>query len=354
MASSSGNMNEEEGASDNNPGDLNKEMNPSSSSINDGNRGCTCKKTQCLKLYCKCFNSGNFCNDSCSCRNCLNNEKNKDRVEEIKKNILWRDPEAFESKIGARNRTGCHCYKAECMKNHCGCFRNRVACSLICLCQGCKNKYGIKGSSSGAKEQEPVKDSNSGSKNVETMDTGSSSQSPHANSSTQLSENSDAGMDDEMGNSNVNNIPMSMPSNQVASPDYDFSVHQNHVDAPYYDLSRNNITEEQSTNLFGDQDWQGQSSFLSSPLVYDDNVTELSSIPRIQSSQQYQPHQSHGFHQQVEASFGAMTLQHPFLRSSQQPNNGDATNMQLLLHPHLHGHGPSSTIADYEENSYHS
>ncbi|MED6107478.1 hypothetical protein PIB30_014576 [Stylosanthes scabra] len=351
-----------EGASDNNPADLNNEKNP----INDANRRCNCKKKQCLKFYCKCFNSGNLCNDSCSCKNCMNTEANKDGVEEIKKHIQWHNPDAFDSKTGERNRNGCHCSKALCFNKYCGCFRNGVACTLNCLCHGCKNIYGIKGSSSGANEQEPVKDSNSGTKNVEleTMDTASSSQSPHANSSTQLSENSDDGVDDEMGNSNVNNIHMAMPSNQVASSDYDFAVHQDHVDAPYYDLpltlvqiqrSRNDFTEQQSTDLFGDSDWQGESSFLNSPSVYsDDNVAELSSIPRIQSIEKYQPHETHGFDQEVEASLGAMTLQHPFLRSSRQTNNGDATNMQLLLHPHLHGHGPSSDIADYEENSYHS
>ncbi|MED6173832.1 hypothetical protein PIB30_063422 [Stylosanthes scabra] len=207
LESSSGNMNE--GASDKNPADLNKEKNPSSST-NDPNRRCTCKRIQCLKFYCNCFNSGNLCNDSCSCKNCLNNEAN---MKEIKKNTRLLNPDAFESKIEARNRNGCHCSKAECMNSYCGCVRNGVACTLNCLCHGCKNKYGIKGSSSQAKEQ----DSNNGSKNVETMVTGSSSQSPHANSLTQLSETC-AGMDDddEMGNSNVNDIPMPMPSNQVA------------------------------------------------------------------------------------------------------------------------------------------
>ncbi|MED6107479.1 hypothetical protein PIB30_014577 [Stylosanthes scabra] len=359
MASSSGNMNEEEGASDNNHGDLNKENNPSSSSINDGNCRCTCKKSKCVKFYCRCFNSGNFCNDSCSCKNCLNNEENKDAVEEIKKNIQLRDPEAFESKNLARTRNGCHCRKSECTLQYCVCKRNGVGCTLNCLCEGCKNEYGIN----------PNPNHNNGSKNVETiMDNESSSGSSqsyhpavHANSSIQLP-------DDELGNSNNvnnNNIHMPMPTNPVDSPYYNFLVHQNHVAAPYYDplltpvqiqSSRNNITEMQITDLFEDTNWQGQSSFLRTnpPFYYDNNVAELSSIPRIQSSQQYQPIQSHGFHQQGEESFGAMNLQYPFLSSSQQPNNGEATNMQLHLHPHLHGHGPSPPpTPDNEENHHH-
>ncbi|MED6220632.1 hypothetical protein PIB30_046719 [Stylosanthes scabra] len=352
--------------------------NPShgTSSMNDSNGKCNCMKSQCVKLYCQCFSAGNFCNDNCSCKNCLNNEVNKDSVNQIKKEIQSRDPRAFEPKVivdqGARNRKGCICRKSECKKNYCSCFAFKVGCSRHCQCQNCMNEYGVKGSSSGAKEQERVNDSNNGSKNVETMDNGSSSQSHHPpppvydNSPNQLSENSNARADDELGNSNVNNIPMPMPSNQVASPYHNFAVQQNHVAAPYYyrpltpvhiQSSRNNITEQQSTNLFGDPDWQGQSTFLRTnpPFYYDNNVAELSSIPRIQSSHQYLPHQSHGFHQQVEeAPLGAMTLQLPFLRSSQQPNNGDGTNMQLNLHPHLHGHGPSPPpTADYEENHHH-
>ncbi len=35
---------------------------------------CNCKKSGCLKLYCDCFNSGIFCNDSCCCNNCRNIE----------------------------------------------------------------------------------------------------------------------------------------------------------------------------------------------------------------------------------------------------------------------------------------
>ncbi|MED6107481.1 hypothetical protein PIB30_014579 [Stylosanthes scabra] len=353
---SGNNMNE--GASDINPSH-------GSSPINDSNGKCNCMKSQCLKLYCQCLSAGNFCNDNCSCKNCLNKEANKDRVKQIKKEKQSRDPRAFEPKVivdeMSRNRKGCICRKSGCMKKYCSCFGFEVGCSCHCQCQNCTNQYGVKGSSSSAKEQERVNDSNNGSKNVETMDNGSSSQSHHPpvydNSPNQLSENSDARADDELDNSNVNNIPMPMPSNQVASPDYNFAVHQNHVAAPYYyrpltpvqiQSSRNNFTEQQSTDLFGDPDWHGQSSFLRTnpPFYYDNNVAEPSSIPRIQSSQQYQPHQSHGFHQQVEASFGAMTRQHPFLRSSQQPNNGDATNMQLRLHPHLHGRWPSPPPID--------
>lgn len=37
-------------------------------------RGCNCKRSRCLKLYCECYASGNYCN-GCNCVNCLNLKK---------------------------------------------------------------------------------------------------------------------------------------------------------------------------------------------------------------------------------------------------------------------------------------
>jgi len=36
------------------------------------NTGCKCKKSQCLKKYCECFNAGVFCGSKCKCTNCMN------------------------------------------------------------------------------------------------------------------------------------------------------------------------------------------------------------------------------------------------------------------------------------------
>ena len=30
-------------------------------------KSCQCKKTECLKKYCDCFNSGQYCNENCRC-----------------------------------------------------------------------------------------------------------------------------------------------------------------------------------------------------------------------------------------------------------------------------------------------
>lgn len=37
-------------------------------------RGCTCRKTNCLKKYCECFHAGIPCSEFCKCDHCKNNE----------------------------------------------------------------------------------------------------------------------------------------------------------------------------------------------------------------------------------------------------------------------------------------
>ena len=46
-------------------------------------RGCSCRRTSCLKKYCVCYNSGLKCNENCRCSECLNgkDEVSLDMVE---------------------------------------------------------------------------------------------------------------------------------------------------------------------------------------------------------------------------------------------------------------------------------
>ena len=63
-----------------------------------GRKSCNCKNSRCLKLYCECFASGDYCRN-CNCNCCCNNVENESIRKETVSAILERNPNAFRPKI---------------------------------------------------------------------------------------------------------------------------------------------------------------------------------------------------------------------------------------------------------------
>ncbi|KAG1346201.1 putative protein tesmin/TSO1-like CXC 2 [Cocos nucifera] len=113
---------------------------------------CSCKKSNCLKLYCDCFASGSFCAGACRCNECYNKPEYEEIVNESKERIQSRMPHAFAPKIirdgrnmittSNRHRVGCNCRKSMCMKNYCECFKAHVGCSSVCRCEDSSGEIG--------------------------------------------------------------------------------------------------------------------------------------------------------------------------------------------------------------------
>ncbi|DBA02832.1 TPA: hypothetical protein N0F65_006622 [Lagenidium giganteum] len=103
---------------------------------------CSCKKSNCLKLYCECLTAQGYCDERCNCEGCKNRPESQAERERAISAILERNPLAFQPKVAngsSQHLRGCNCRKSNCMKNYCECHQAGVACTSRCACHQCRN-----------------------------------------------------------------------------------------------------------------------------------------------------------------------------------------------------------------------
>lgn len=115
-------------------------------SENSDSACCTCQKSRCFRLYCKCFQERKHCGSKCKCKNCFNVAENQDLIELLVKELLSKNPKSFESKIkklkskgSVVHTRGCNCRRTGCNKKYCECYNAGISCSQLCKCRKCEN-----------------------------------------------------------------------------------------------------------------------------------------------------------------------------------------------------------------------
>ncbi len=104
-------------------------------------RCCNCKKSRCLKLYCECFATQEYCS-GCNCVDCHNTV---DHIEEKKvamTRVNAKNPSGFLRRLPVITEpmVGCNCKRSSCQRNYCCCFKRGGKCGSLCKCTNCSNR----------------------------------------------------------------------------------------------------------------------------------------------------------------------------------------------------------------------
>ena len=102
-----------------------------------GPKGCGCKRSQCLKRYCECFNADVFCTDNCRCKQCENTSHSTVRLAAVE---YAKSGRKMQNRDLGTNPTHCACKRSKCLKLYCACKNaDRLCRTDLCKCLSCEN-----------------------------------------------------------------------------------------------------------------------------------------------------------------------------------------------------------------------